>query len=69
MLKPDECKTPLAARMLELAESDNLPDDHPLRVRAGELEDLTLSCSAKAILGRYARAKRALNNYTGEPLI
>lgn len=69
MLKSDECKTPLATRMLEVAESNNLPDDHPLRVRATELEDLTPNCSAKAVLGRWARAKRALSNYTGEPLI
>ena len=69
MLKSDECKTPLATRMLEVAESNNLPDDHPLRVRARELEDLTPECNPKALLGRWARAKRALSNYTGEPLI
>lgn len=69
MLKPDECKTPLATRMLQLAELDNLSEDHPLRVRATELEDLTPDCSPKALVGRWARAKRALSNYTGEPLI
>ena len=69
MLKSYECKTPLATRMLGLAESANLPEDHPLRVRAGELEDLTPDCGPKALIGRWARAKRALSNYTGEPLI
>lgn len=69
MLKSTECKTPLATRMLQLAEFDNLPKDHPLRVHAVELEDLTPNSGAKAVLGRWARAKRALSDYSGEPLI
>jgi hypothetical protein len=60
-------------KMLVVADKDSLPENHILRIRANELKaaiegpsDLP---SPKALLGKYARAKKAFSEYTGKPLI
>jgi len=69
MLASDDCTTPLAKMMVSRAEADGLPPEHQVRVRAEELEQLAPDDDAKRILGRWARARRAWSDYTGEPLL
>jgi hypothetical protein len=59
--------------MLDVADKDNLPEDHILRIRANELKATVEGSgdlpSPKVLLGRYARAKIAFSEYTGKPLV
>lgn len=66
----------LHERMVDIANRDQLPEDHEMRLKAAEFADACDMLSneqrefkPKVFLGRYARAKRAISNYTGEPLI
>jgi hypothetical protein len=59
--------------MLAIADKDNLPEKHILRIRANELKaviegpgDLP---SPKVFLSKYVRAKKAFSEYTGKPLM
>lgn len=68
--------TDLANKMLKLAEIDKLPDSHPIRVRAIELDEATTgfcsdpqTCDVRRFMGCWARARRAWSDYTGEPII
>ena len=54
-------------KMLRIADRDNLPEDHLMRVRAIELREVEIY--AKKLLGAWARARRVYCAYTGEPLI
>ncbi len=64
----------LADRMLARAEADNLPTDHPLRLRAVEF-DLQLDTlrtdvfNVKTFMDAWARARSEWCEYTGEMLI
>jgi hypothetical protein len=56
--------------IIQLADRDNLPKDHPLRIKALELRDvLNGKMTAEKLLGTWARARRAYCEYTGTPLI
>jgi hypothetical protein len=59
--------------MLAVADKNNLPENHILRIRANELKNVIESPgdfpSPKVFLGKYARAKIAFSEYTGKPLI
>jgi len=59
--------TPLTAKMIALADRDKLPADHLMRIRAEELERVSLD--ARLLLGAWARARRVYCDYTGEPLV
>ena len=69
MLRSSDCKTPLAKQMVERAEMDGIPSDHPLRVYAEEIDEVTHDHGVKRLLGRWARARKAWSDYSGEPLI
>ena len=58
----------LPTRMRARADADDLPADHPLRVRAAELDAVDPE-NPRQLLGRWARARRTWSDYTGEPLI
>ena len=58
----------LPTRMRARADADGLPADHPLRVRADEL-DAADAENPRQLLGRWARARRAWSDYTGEDLL
>lgn len=55
----------LPDRMRARADADGLPADHPLRVRADEL-DAADAENARQLVGRWARARRAWSDHTGE---
>lgn len=57
----------LTDKMRARADADGLPADHALRVRADEL-DAADTEQPKQLLGRWARARRAWHEYTGEPI-
>jgi hypothetical protein len=63
----------LYEEMLKLAERDNLPSNHILRIRANELKEIIEGGgeipTPERLLGRWARAKKAYCEYTGKPLI
>ncbi|WP_072669744.1 hypothetical protein [Vibrio injensis] len=65
--------TELARKMIDLADADNLPDDHKLRSLALDFEKSVLSIGqpggVKRMLGSWARAKRCWSEYTGETLL
>lgn len=59
-------------RMVERANRDNLPESHPLRVRAAELLEIFQGPGlppTPKIVGAWARARRAWCEYAGEPLL
>lgn len=58
----------LPTKMRARADADGLPADHPLRVRADELDAADVS-NTRQLLGRWARARRAWSDYTGEELL
>ena len=58
----------LPDRMRARADADSLPADHPLRVRADEL-DAADAENPRQLLGRWARARWAWSDYTGEELL
>lgn len=65
------CDTGLAARMLLIAEAENLPDDHELVVRAHDFEEAVRSyyigrCSRHRFMTIWARARRAYINFSEE---
>ena len=68
-------KTDLSNKMLELADKDNLPDNHELRTSAiafnesAEKYFIDKKYPTKKFLGNYARARRVWCEYTGENLI
>ena len=62
-------ETELGNRMIEVAERDRLPGDHPLRILAEKFNEAVESGDSRRLLGSWARARRAWCNYTGEPLI
>jgi hypothetical protein len=58
--------------MLEIAKRDNLPSDHPIRIKATELKEMVEgkeTPTPKRLLGAWARARRAYCDYTGTPLV
>ena len=61
----------LSAAMLEMADRDHLSKEHPMRVRAWELEDIFIvgELSVERFLGAWARARRVYCEYTGDPII
>jgi len=69
----------LPERMVERADKDNLPADHPLRIRAKELEGAIevyprhhipkSSMALHFFIGAWARARKVWCEYTGEELI
>lgn len=66
----------LVRKMRTRADADNLPPAHELRELAQAFEEgvkgfyaTPQTCDAKSFLGRWARARRAWCDYTGEPLI
>jgi len=63
----------LAKKMVSRADADGLPNNHNLRTLAAELDNappLDGSVEAiKSLLGRWARARRAWCDYTGEDLV
>lgn len=65
------CDTGLAARMLTIAEAEQLPDDHELVVRAHDFEEAVRSyyigrCSRHRFLSIWVRARRAYIEFRGE---
>lgn len=60
-MSTDDLPTKMRAR----ADADGLPADHPLRMRADEL-DAADAENPRQLLGRWARARRAWSDYTGE---
>ena len=62
---------PLDIKMIQIADRDNLPEDHTLRVKALELKNVLMSgeFESKKLLGAWARAKKAYCEYTDEPLV
>jgi hypothetical protein len=70
-------ETNLAKNMIERAEKDNLPKDHPLYVNALAFEQASLSLfedesskiSTPKYLAIWAKARRVWCEYTGLPLI
>jgi hypothetical protein len=62
-------ETELGNRMIEVAERDRLPVDHPLRLLAKEFNEAVESGDSRRLLGSWAKARRAWCDYTGEPLI
>lgn len=66
--------TQLANQMINRANEDDLPADHPMRVLAAEFEQRVVdyinhNCTPKTFMGAWARARRCWSDYTGEPLI
>jgi hypothetical protein len=57
--------------MFEIANRDNLPSDHPIRIKATELKEVESKemPTPKHLLGSWARARRAYCDYTGTPLV
>jgi len=67
-----ENRKSLPERMTEKADADKLPADHPMRIKAAELDAVINTpgtFDVKAILGTWSRARRCWSEYTGEPLI
>lgn len=67
-----EDRASLSSRMVKLADHDGLPANHPLRIRAVELER-RLDCeapgwTAQNMIGAWERAKFAWAQYTGEAI-
>lgn len=64
---------PLSTKMREVADRDNLPDDHPMRIHAKHWEEATLKLNqgieVKKFVGIWARARRIYCEYTGESLV
>lgn len=68
--------TNLGKKMIERADRDKLPADHPMRVRALEFNDAADKYLAQpqlmavaAFMGFWMRARRTWCNYTGDALI
>jgi hypothetical protein len=69
---PKNKEPALYEKMLELADGDKLTADHILRQRANELKEIIEGpgeITPKRFLGRWARARKAWCEYTGEPLV
>lgn len=63
-------KEPFYERMLRRARIDELPDDHPIVVTAKAFaEACATQDDAKKLLGTWARARKAWQQYTGESVI
>lgn len=69
-------KTGLAERMVQRADADELPADHPLRTLAAAYEAAETGFFAvdqthnvAQFMGSWARARKAWCTYSGEPLI
>ena len=68
--------TDLSEKMRTRADVDNLEDTHALRMLATEFDDATerfygtpQTCTVKAFMGTWARARRCWCDYTGEDLV
>lgn len=61
--------TDLGQTMLELAERDRLPQDHPMRTTAERFNASIGTGNPETVLGAWARARRVYCDYTGEPLL
>lgn len=61
----------LPTRMIARADADGLPADHKLRQFAAELREAIESESVDVpkLVGRWARARRAWCEFTGEELV
>ena len=60
----------LPDEMIQIADRDRLPDDHPMRIKAIELNGvLAGEASAKSVVGAWARARKVYCEYIGEPLV
>lgn len=61
---------PLYERMLRQARIDELPDNHPVVVTAQAFaEACATQDDAKKLIGTWARARKAWQQYTGEDFI
>lgn len=70
--KQDNNRTELSKKMLAIADRDNLPVDHEMRLRAKEFDESVNyygDGAAKKLLGAWVRARKAYCRYTGEPLL
>lgn len=68
--------TDLFEKMIAKSDSDGLPDDHDLRLKAKAFNDAAQgfcaseqTCDIKTFMGTWARARKAWCDYSGEPLI
>ena len=73
LMNPD---TTLAKTMLDCADADRLPIDHPVRTtteaftaRAYQYFDEPQRCTVQQFIGAWARARRTWHEYSGEPLV
>jgi len=64
-----ETRSDLSKRMIDIADRDNLPADHKMRVVADAFDLAILFAEPKKLLGAWARARRVYCEYTGETLI
>lgn len=64
---PDTQPPPLWVAMRQAADRDALPEDHPVRVRASELQTaVEMEASAQHVVGAWARAKTAYYKHLGK---
>lgn len=57
-------------KMLDLANTRDLPSDHPMRTEAAKLRQAVENdAGPQTIIGAWARARRIYCEFTGEPLI
>ena len=62
--------TDLGQKMIDRADKDGLPQDHPIRVTAEGFNAAHADgVEARKLLGARASARRVWCEYTGEPLI
>lgn len=76
MAKRKTVSTDLAEKMTARANTDHLPEDHDLRIRATAFEHAAegyfsnpQAVDVRKFMGCWARARRAWCDYTGEPLV
>lgn len=70
--------TELAKKMIAIADRDNLPEDHELRVKALEFEEIYRKffhfnepdeTTTKQFLGTWTKARKAFAKYTGTDIL
>jgi len=67
-----ENRKSLPERMTERADADKLPADHPMRIKAVELDAVVNNpdaFNAKTLFDTWSRARQCWSEYTGEPLV